>query len=113
MYKVSSAILIVAASLTLLASSNRQEPGVAAPPDLPSGAMQEKARNACTVCHDSGIIAQQRLTKEAWTKEVDKMVRWGTQLEPGDREALIDYFSANFPPDKPAERQLKVMKGSK
>lgn len=75
--------------------------------------MQEKARAACTVCHDSGIIAQQRLTKEAWTKEVDKMVRWGTQLEPGDREALIDYFSSNFPPDKPAERQLKVMKAGK
>lgn len=110
MYKLSALfLLLVATCLTFSgSSSSRQEPAVT--PDLPSGAMQEKARNACTVCHDSGIIAQQRLSKDAWTKEVDKMVRWGTQLEPGDRDALIDYLSSSFPPDKPAERFVRAVR---
>lgn len=108
MYKLSAAVFIlIVASLTFF-GSNRQEPSFA--PDLPSGPMQEKARNACTVCHDSGIITQQRLGKEAWTKEVDKMIRWGTQLDAGDREALIDYLSTSFPPDKPAERFVRAGK---
>jgi hypothetical protein len=110
MYKLSGGILLVIiASLTFL-GSNRQEPAAPGSPDLPSGPMQDKARNACTTCHDSGIIAQQRLSKEAWTKEVDKMIRWGTQLDPNDRERLIDYLSTSFPTDKPADRQLRTAK---
>lgn len=72
------------------------------PAELPAGPMQETARNACTICHDAGIIIQQRLSKDAWGKEVDKMVRWGTVLDPKDRDPLIDYLSSNFPPDKQA-----------
>lgn len=71
-----------------------------APAELPAGPMQETARNACTICHDAGIIIQQRLSKDAWGKEVDKMVRWGTVLDPKDRDPLVDYLSSNFPPDK-------------
>jgi hypothetical protein len=77
---------------------------------MPYGAMQAKARTACTECHDATIILQQRLSKDAWGKEVDKMVRWGTLLDPADRDALIDYLSANFPPDKPADLVAKVGK---
>jgi hypothetical protein len=109
MYKVRGAVLIVLGGSLIIFASNRQEP--AAAPDLPSGPMQEKARNACTTCHDAGIIAQQRLSKDAWTKEVDKMIRWGTQLDSGDRQALIDYLSSSFPPDKPADRQIRARRG--
>jgi hypothetical protein len=70
--------------------------------DLPAGPMQAKARTACMECHEARIILQQRLSKAAWTKEVDKMVKWGAVVEPADREALIDYLSTNFSPDKPA-----------
>ena len=71
-------------------------------PDLPPGAMQNKARTACTTCHDAHIIVQQRLSKAAWGKEVDKMTKWGAILNPADRDGLVGYFSTNFPPDKPA-----------
>ncbi|MGA9391462.1 MAG: hypothetical protein WBV69_13565 [Candidatus Sulfotelmatobacter sp.] len=69
--------------------------------DLPAGAMQAKATTACLECHEARIILQQRLSKAAWTKEVDKMTKWGAVVEPADRDALIDYLSANFSPDKP------------
>ena len=70
-------------------------------PELSSGAMQQKVTTACTECHESRIILQQRLSKAAWTKEVDKMVKWGAVVDPADREGFIDYLSGNFPPDKP------------
>ena len=69
--------------------------------DLPPGPMQAKATTACTECHEARIILQQRLSKAAWTKEVDKMTKWGAVVDPADREALIDYLSTNFSPDKP------------
>ncbi len=68
--------------------------------DLPPGSMQGKARTGCTVCHDAHILVQQRLSKAAWGKEVDKMMKWGAIVSPSDRDALVEYFSSNFPPDK-------------
>jgi hypothetical protein len=72
-------------------------------PELPPGPMQQKVTTACTECHESRIILQQRLGKASWAKEVDKMIKWGAVVDPADRSAFIDYLSANFPPDKPPE----------
>jgi hypothetical protein len=85
-------------------------------PDLPSGPLQARARTACLECHDAGIIVQQRLSRAAWTKEVDKMRGWGALVAPEDREAFIDYFAANFGVDKPPaapDYGLPVRQGSK
>ena len=70
--------------------------------DLPAGGMQQKATTACLECHEARIILQQRLNKATWTKEVDKMVKWGAVVDPNDRDALIDYLSTNFGPEQPA-----------
>lgn len=69
---------------------------------LPAGAMQQKAAEACSTCHESRIVVQQRLSKATWTKEVDKMIKWGAEVDPKDRDAMIDYFSTNFGSDQPA-----------
>src|SRR6266852_3871580 len=69
--------------------------------DLPAGPMQAKATTACLECHEARIILQQRLSKAAWTKEVDKMVKWGALVEANDHDALVDYLSTNFSPEKP------------
>ena len=70
--------------------------------NLPAGPMQAKATTSCLECHEARIILQQRLSKGAWTKEVDKMTKWGAVVDPADRDALIDYLSTNFSPDQPA-----------
>jgi len=80
--------------------------GIGQPPKafvatLPDGPMKEKATTACTECHEARIILQQRLSKAAWTKEVDKMIKWGALVDASDRDALIDYLSSNFSPDVP------------
>src|SRR2546430_1300882 len=95
-----AAVAIMAVAITSLTAFSQQ----AAKPaeDLPPGAMQAKATTACLECHEARIILQQRLSKAAWTKEVDKMVKWGAVVDANDHDALIDYLSANFGPDQPA-----------
>ena len=70
-------------------------------PQLPPGPMQAKATAACTECHEARIVVQQRLSKAAWAKEVDKMTKWGAVVDPQDRDALIDYLSTNLSVEKP------------
>jgi hypothetical protein len=77
-------------------------------PDLPAGPVQAKVRTACTECHDSRIVLQQRLSDKAWTREVDKMIKWGAVVDATDRDAFIRYLSLNFPPDKPVDPLERV-----
>ena len=94
------ALLALTASGTLPALAQKPTKG-SVTADLPAGPMQAKATTACLECHEARIILQQRLSKAAWTKEVDKMVKWGAVVDAADRDALIDYLSTNFSPDKP------------
>ena len=80
-------------------------------PELPAGPVQAKVRTACTECHDSRIIVQQRLSNKAWSKEVDKMIKWGAVVDPEDRNTFIDYLSTNFSPDKAPEPSERVGPG--
>lgn len=98
MFKLNASILAVALISTLSIAEAATSPNE----QLPSGPMQEKAGAACLSCHEARIIVQQRLSKAAWTREMDKMVSWGAEVDLQDRDALIDYFSANFGPDQPA-----------
>jgi len=91
---------IIAMALPFWAISDNSIPAKVTE-DLPAGAMQAKATTSCLECHEARIILQQRLSKAAWTKEVDKMMKWGAVVDAADRDALIDYLSTNFSPDKP------------
>ena len=92
--------IAVATLATALAAQKSVPANVTA--DLPPGPMQAKATAACMECHEARIILQQRLSKAGWTKDVDKMTKWGALVDPADRDALIDYLSSTFSPDKPA-----------
>jgi hypothetical protein len=82
-------------------------------PELPAGPAQAKVTTACTECHESRIITQQRLSKAAWTKEVDKMIKWGAVVDPADHDSFIEYLSVNFPPDKAPEQMPRVVAAKK
>lgn len=66
---------------------------------FPPGPMQEKAQGYCLSCHDARITVQQRLDRAGWTRVLDKMIRWGTAIEPPDREPLIAYLTEHFGPE--------------
>lgn len=102
-HKVKSRPVLLSAALAVITLALTSTFGWSqkAAEDLPAGGMQAKATTSCLECHEARIILQQRLSKAAWTKEVDKMMKWGALVDAGDRDALIDYLSANFGPDQP------------
>jgi hypothetical protein len=99
--KTFTAIVLLTLSVVVPWARAQKSASAKVTADLPPGPMQAMATTACTECHEARIILQQRLSKPAWTKEVDKMTKWGALVDPADREALIDYLSVNLSPDKP------------
>lgn len=92
--KISLALLIGMAvgGVSLLKDS------AAATQDLPAGKGAELARAKCVTCHEADLIVAQRLSHQGWTREVEKMMRWGTALTEAEKEILVDYFAAHFAP---------------
>ncbi|SRR6266542_4439906 len=70
----------------------------AARQDLPEGKGAELARDKCLNCHEADLIVSQRLSRQGWTREVEKMIRWGAVVSDAEKEVLIDYFAAHFKP---------------
>jgi len=54
----------------------------------------------CTICHSSDLIMQQQLDRSMWTKEVDKMIKWGAPVRPEEQKFLLDYLSAYYGPQR-------------
>ena len=52
----------------------------------------------CTICHSSDLITQQQLDRSMWTKEVDKMIKWGAPVKAEERKVLLDYLSTYHGP---------------
>jgi sulfite oxidase len=75
---------------------------LAPPPATPnrifvSNSIEERS---CGGCHGMDVIAQQRLTRAQWDREVTKMTNWGAEIKAEDREKLLDYLTGSFEPRK-------------
>ena len=57
---------------------------------------------SCTVCHGPSLIAQQRLDRNGWTRELDKMLSWGARVPEDQKATLLDYLALTFRPSRPA-----------
>ncbi len=64
----------------------------------------------CVGCHGLKIIGTQRLSRGAWERELDKMVRWGAVIN--EREALIAYLVDTYGDDKPMPKPVISADGS-
>jgi mono/diheme cytochrome c family protein len=60
---------------------------------------KKEEQQSCVPCHSLRLIHSQRLSRAAWGRELDKMTGWGTEIR--DRDALLEYLSANYGDDKP------------
>ena len=70
-------------------------------PNNPSSLEQEGVafiHARCTICHSRDLITQQQLDRSMWTKEVDKMIKWGAPVRPEERQFLLDYLSTYHGP---------------
>ena len=68
--------------------------------ELPKGGGREQVAARCLTCHESDLIAQQRLSAAGWGREVDKMIRWGAAVDSSEREAIVAYLAAGFAPGR-------------
>ena len=76
-----------------------QTDGTASPDvELPTDADTALVRQKCLTCHDGDLIAQQRLNEAGWSREIDKMTRWGASLADEERRRLLGYLVRHFPP---------------
>ena len=65
---------------------------------LPPGPGADVLKSRCVICHEADIITSQKLSLTGWTNSVNKMVRWGSQITPQEREILLPYLAAHFAP---------------
>ncbi len=65
----------------------------------------EIMKTQCLTCHGDDLIQQQRLNKAGWTREVEKMMRWGAEVKDADKEHLVEYLAANYP-QRPFSKEL-------
>lgn len=68
------------------------------PLEYPAPAQPRAYPATCLICHDEGMMVQQRLTPAQWDREVNKMVGWGAPLKPEDRAEILKYLSSQFHP---------------
>ena len=64
---------------------------------LPDDAGVEIAKESCLSCHGPEPILQQRLTRTQWQNEVEKMIRWGADVQSAQKDKLVDYLAGHFP----------------
>jgi hypothetical protein len=84
-------------------------------PQTPSNAeMAKKLETTCTgSCHGPLLIAQQRLDRNGWTRAVDKMIRWGANVGPADKDLLIAYLARTFSVSRPLPNSFKAVPAGK
>ncbi len=54
-------------------------------------------QRSCLGCHQADLITQQRLGEAGWSRELDKMARWGANVPDAERRRLLEYFVRHFP----------------
>jgi cytochrome c553 len=63
-----------------------------------TAATESTYKRACFTCHEDDLIESQRLSRAGWTREVEKMIRWGAVVSDQEKDPLIDYLTARYPP---------------
>lgn len=61
-------------------------------------------KRTCTRCHSLDVVRAQRLSREEWESELDKMGSMGAKIR--NRAALLAYLTEKFGPEpkRPAVR---------
>src|SRR5205807_604880 len=76
------------------------------PEDFPAGAGRDETFYACTACHGFKLVAQQGLSRAGWEDSINLMIRRHNMppLDAKDRDVVLGYLAATYPPRAPASR---------
>ena len=70
----------------------------AAQPSFPTDGAPRSYQQSCIGCHEEDVIAQQRLTRAQWDRELTKMTNWGAKVAPSERNEILDFLTKRFGP---------------
>ncbi len=66
------------------------------PAALPPGDGLRIAQEKCLSCHDHTLVVGQKLDPGRWTREVEKMMRWGAPVSDPEKATLVRYLAEHF-----------------
>jgi hypothetical protein len=65
---------------------------------LPPGKNVELVANHCIICHSLETVAQQRQSLAGWKEIVDRMMGYGLEISPEEKQAVLDYLATSLGP---------------
>ena len=81
-------------------------PRTESPEEFPAGPGRDDTFYACTACHNFKLVAAQGLSRRGWEESLQFMYDKHKMpvLPPKEREIVLNYLEATFPPRTPAGR---------
>src|SRR5688572_32940921 len=81
-------------------------PGDESPEQFAAGPGRDETFYACTACHNFKLVAAQGLSRAGWEDSINLMIRRHNMppLDAKDREVVLGYLEAAYPPRAPAAR---------
>jgi mono/diheme cytochrome c family protein len=90
---------LACAGAVMLTRPGLAQEGRAAPGNpLPAGPGREIVAVACAQCHGLNAFTWLRQGEQAWRYQVYDMILRGTQISPGEIDAVVKYLATNFGP---------------
>ena len=76
------------------------------PAGFPAGLGRDETFYACTACHGFKLVAQQGMTRAQWDDSINLMIRRHNMppLDDKDRDVVLNYLEAAYPPRAPTGR---------
>ena len=101
-----AALLAASGFDAALAQTQAQQftPRDESPEEFPAGAGRDDTFYACTACHGFKIVAQQGMNRRQWEDSLNWMMQKHNMppLDGKERETVLNYLEATFPPRAPA-----------
>jgi competence protein ComEA len=100
--------LTLAATSAFVAAQQSPPPAQSQQDVLPAGPGKATTVKVCSGCHQVGIIASLRLTRDGWASVVKDMVKEGATGTEEELAQVLDYLSANFLGESPRPINLNT-----
>jgi mono/diheme cytochrome c family protein len=105
--RVARRLLFTAMGVVLsagIAGAQTFTPRDESPEDFPAGQGRDETFYTCTACHGFKLIASQGMNRRQWDDSINWMMEKHRMppLEAKEREIVLNYLEATFPPRAPA-----------
>lgn len=99
-----ASLAIAGLLLTAPAAAQNFTPRDESPEEFAAGPGRDEAFYACTACHNFKLVAAQGLTRAGWDDSINLMIRRHNMppLDGKEREVVLNYLEAAYPPRAPA-----------